>query len=214
MSGLKLKWLGHASWKITTDDKVIYVDPYQGEYDEEADIILASHSHQDHFDPKKVKLIRGEKTVVIAPPDVASKVNYPVKSLKPNEEAAFGKVKIQAVEAYNYKRFRSPGNPFHPKGFGVGYLIKAEGKVVYHAGDTDFIPEMKELKDLDLVLIPSGGTYTMDNAEAAQAVIAMHPKIAIPMHIWDTNPGEFKRMVESESDIKVSVLRPGETFEF
>lgn len=214
MTGLKLKWLGHASWKITTDDKVIYVDPYQGEYDEEADIILASHSHQDHFDPKKVKLIRGEKTVVIAPPDVASKVNYPVKSLKPNEEAAFGKVKIQAVEAYNYKRFRSPGNPFHPKGFGVGYLIKAEGKVVYHAGDTDFIPEMKELKGLDLVLIPSGGTYTMDNAEAAQAVIAMHPKIAIPMHIWDTNPGEFKRMVESESDIKVSILRPGETFEF
>lgn len=211
---MKLKWLGHASWKITTDDIVIYVDPYQGEYDEEADIILASHSHQDHFDPKKVKLIRGEKTVVIAPPDVASKVNYPVKSLKPNEEAAFGKVKIQAVEAYNYKRFRSPGNPFHPKGFGVGYLIKAEGKVVYHAGDTDFIPEMKELKGLDLVLIPSGGTYTMDNAEAAQAVITMHPKIAIPMHIWDTNPGEFKRMVESESDIKVSVLRPGETFEF
>ncbi|MBS7620457.1 MBL fold metallo-hydrolase [Candidatus Bathyarchaeota archaeon] len=213
MSDLKLKWLGHASWKITTDDKVIYVDPYQGEYDEEADIILASHSHQDHFDPKKVKLIRGEKTVVIAPSDVASKVNYPVKSLKPNEEATFGKVTIKAVEAYNYKRFRSPGNPFHPKGFGVGYLIKTEGKVVYHAGDTDFIPEMKDLKGLDLVLVPSGGTYTMDNAEAAQAVIAMHPKITIPMHIWDTNPGEFKRMVESESDIKVSVLRPGETFE-
>lgn len=213
MSDLKLKWLGHASWKITTNGKVIYVDPYQGEYDEEADIILASHSHQDHFDPKKVKLVRGEKTVVIAPSDVASKVNYPIKSLKPNEEATFGKITIQAVEAYNYKRFRSPGNPFHPKGFGVGYLIKAEDKVVYHAGDTDFIPEMKDLKGLDLALIPSGGTYTMDNAEAAQAVIAMHPKIAIPMHIWDTNPGEFKRMVESESDIKVSVLRPGETFE-
>jgi len=213
VSDLKLKWLGHASWKITTNGKVIYVDPYQGEYDEEADIILASHSHQDHFDPKKVKLVRGEKTVVIAPSDVASKVNYPIKSLKPNEEATFGKITIQAVEAYNYKRFRSPGNPFHPKGFGVGYLIKAEDKVVYHAGDTDFIPEMKDLKGLDLALIPSGGTYTMDNAEAAQAVIAMHPKIAIPMHIWDTNPGEFKRMVESESDIKVSVLRPGETFE-
>lgn len=211
---MKLKWLGHASWKITIGDKVIYVDPYQGDYDEEADLILASHSHQDHFDPKKVKLVRGGKTLVIAPTDVASKVNYPVKSLKPGESATFHGITIQAVEAYNNKRFRSPGNPFHPRGLGVGYLIKAEGKIVYHTGDTDFIPEMKELRDLDLVLIPSGGTYTMDNAEAAEAVVRMHPKVAIPMHIWDTNPGEFKKIVESESDVKVVILRPGESFEF
>ncbi|MGQ9679607.1 MAG: MBL fold metallo-hydrolase [Candidatus Bathyarchaeia archaeon] len=211
---MKLKWLGHASWKITIGDKVIYVDPYQGDYDEEADLILASHSHQDHFDPKKVKLVRGGKTVVIAPTDVASKVNYPVKSLKPGESETFDGITIQAVEAYNNKRFRSPGNPFHPRGLGVGYLIKAEGKIVYHTGDTDFIPEMKELRGLDLVLIPSGGTYTMDNAEAAEAVVRMHPKVAIPMHIWDTNPGEFKKIVESESDVKVVILRPGESFEF
>jgi len=210
---LKLKWLGHASWKIKAGGKTIYIDPYQGDYDEQADIILASHSHNDHFDPGKVKIIHGSKTTIIAPADVKSKSPYPIKSLKPGEKSTFDGVTIQAVEAYNYKRFRSPGNPFHPKGLGVGYLITAEGKTVYHVGDSDFIPEMKELKNIDLVLIPSGGTYTMDNQDSAEAVVTMHPKVAIPMHIWDSNPGEFKRMVETESDVKVVVLRPGESYE-
>jgi len=210
---LKLKWLGHASWKIKAGGKTIYVDPYQGDYDEEADIILASHSHNDHFDPVKVKIIHGSKTTIIAPADVQSKSPYPIKSLKPGEKSSFDGVTIQAVEAYNYKRFRSPGNPFHPRGLGVGYLIMAEGKTVYHVGDSDFIPEMKELKNIDLVLIPSGGTYTMDNQDAAKAVVTMHPKVAIPVHIWDSNPGEFKRNVETESDVKVVVLRPGESYE-
>jgi len=117
------------------------------------------------------------------------------------------------VEAYNYKRFRSPGNPFHPRGLGVGYLIRAEGKTVYHAGDTDFIPEMEGLEGIDLALLPSGGTYTMDNDKAAEAAFAIHPKSVVPMHIWDTDPGVLKRKVESESDIRVVALRPGETIE-
>jgi len=210
---LELKWLGHASWKLKAGGKTIYLDPYQGEYDEEADLILSSHSHTDHCEPSKVNMVKGEETVIIAPADCAEKIGAPVKSLKPGEKATYGEVTIEAVEAYNYKRFRSPGNPFHPKGLGVGYLVRAEGKTVYHVGDSDFIPEMKEIKDVDLLLIPSGGTYTMDNEDAAEAIVAMHPKVAVPMHIWDTDPGELKRKVESVSDVKVHIMKAGDTYE-
>ena len=210
---MKLEWLGHASWKLKAGDKTIYIDPYQGDYDEEADVILASHSHTDHCEPEKVKMASGEDTVIVAPEDCAAKIGAPVRSLKPGEKATFGEVTVEAVEAYNMKRFRSPGVPFHPKGLGVGYLIKSEGKTIYHVGDSDFIPEMKGIKDLDLLLIPSGGTYTMDNEDAAEATVAMKPKTAIPMHIWDTDPGEYKKKVESVSDVEVVVLKPGDSYE-
>lgn len=210
---MKLKWLGHASWKIKTGEKTIYVDPYQGDYDEKADLILATHSHSDHCDPGKIKQIMVEGVVIVAPADCAAKIGSPVRSLVSGEEASFNGVSVEAVEAYNFKRFRFPGVPFHPKGLGVGYLIKAEGKTVYHAGDTDFIPEMKQLENIDLALLPSGGTYTMDNDEAVDAAVAIHPKIVVPMHIWDTDPGEFKSKIESESDIRVVVLRAGDTID-
>ena len=109
---------------------------------------------------------------------------------------------------------RQPGRPFHPKGFGVGYIITIDGKRIYHAGDTDFIPEMRELKDIYLALLPSGGTYTMDNSEAAEAALAIKPKVVIPMHRWDTDPNEFRRRVEAGSrEIKVVLLSPGEEYE-
>jgi len=210
---LKLKWLGHASWKIKVAGKTVYIDPYQGDYDEKADIILVTHSHFDHCDVNKIKMIRGDDTIIIAPEDCVQKIGPPVKTLKPGEKTTIEDIVIEAVEAYNYKRFRSPGNPYHPKGFGVGYLIHAEGKTIYHAGDTDFIPEMKQLKGIDVALLPSGGTYTMDNEEAAEAALAIEPKIAVPMHIWDTDPREFRRRVESVSDIRVVILRPGDTLD-
>ncbi len=210
---MRLKWLGHASWKIKAGGKTIYIDPYQGEYDEKADLILSTHSHTDHCDPSKIDMVKANETVIVAPADCAAKIGAPVESLKPGEKATFGEVTVEAFEAYNFKRFRSPGVPFHPKGLGVGYLIRSGGKTVYHVGDSDFIPEMKDLKGVDLLLIPSGGTYTMDNEDAAEATVAIHPKTAVPMHIWDTDPGAFKRQVESVSDVKVVVLRPGETYE-
>jgi L-ascorbate metabolism protein UlaG (beta-lactamase superfamily) len=149
----------------------------------------------------------------VAPEDCASKIGSSVESLKPGEKFTLGQIEIEAVEAYNTKRFRSPGVPFHPKGLGVGYLIKIDEKTVYHVGDSDFIPEMKEIKGVDLLLIPSGGTYTMDNEDAAEAAIAIHPKKVIPMHIWDTDPGVFKKNVEAVSDVQVVTLRPGDTFD-
>ncbi|MBN1683318.1 MBL fold metallo-hydrolase [Candidatus Bathyarchaeota archaeon] len=207
---MELKWLGHASWMIKSEGKTIYIDPYEGDY-EKGDVVLASHSHTDHCKQDKVKAAVGPTTTFIAPSD-CSKVGLALKSLKPGEKLKIGEVEIEAVEAYNFKRFRSPGVPFHPKGFGVGYLIKTEGKTVYHTGDTDLIPEMKEIKNVDVMLVASGGTYTMDNDEAAEAVLLVKPKIAFPMHIWDTDPKILKEKVELNSSIKVILIKPGETY--
>jgi L-ascorbate metabolism protein UlaG (beta-lactamase superfamily) len=212
--GVFIKWLAHASFQIKAEGKIIYVDlEKSGEADEKADLILVTHSHTDHCDPDKIKNVQKEDTVIIAPEDCVSIIGGNVKTLRPGEETSVGNIRVKAVEAYNYKRFRSPEHPFHPKGFGVGYLIKVEGKTIYHAGDTDFIPEMRKVGLVDVVLLPSGGTYTMDNAEAAEAAIAINPKIVIPMHRWDTNPEEFKKKVEANSNIKVMVLQEGEEFQ-
>jgi len=219
---MKLKWLGHSSWKLTTSGKIIYIDPYRGEYDEKADLILSTHSHNDHCDPSKIVLAYHDGTEIIAPPECAKNiadteikgdVSTFWKSLKPGAKEEYDDIVIEAVEAYNVKRFREPGKPFHPKGLGVGYVIHAEGKKIYHVGDSDYIPEMNTLKDIDVLLIPTGGTYTMDNEDAAEATVAMKPKVAIPMHVWDTNPSVYKKLVESNSDVKVVTLYLGDTYE-
>jgi len=210
--GVFIKWLAHASFQIKAEGKTIYIDPYEGEYSEKADLILVTHSHTDHCDPDKIKNVQKEETVIIAPKDCVSIIGRSVKTLRPGEETSVDNIRVKAVEAYNYKRFRSPGIPHHPKGFGVGYLITAEGKTIYHAGDTDFISEMRKLGPVDVVLLPSGGTYTMDNVEAAEAAMAINPKIVIPMHRWDTNPEEFKKKVEASSNVKVVILQEGEEY--
>jgi L-ascorbate metabolism protein UlaG (beta-lactamase superfamily) len=137
-----------------------------------------------------------------------------VKSLKLGEKTIVDDVVVEAVPAYNNKRFRSPGVPYHPKTLGVGYLLTAEGKTIYHAGDTDFIEEMKALKsrNIDLALLPSGDTYTMDNSVAVEAALTINPKNVIPMHRWDTSPEDFKRAVEDRSQINVVLLKTGEQF--
>ena len=208
-----VKWLGHASFQIKAEGKNIYIDPYEGEYTEKADLVLVTHSHFDHCDTSKIEKVMKENTVIICPPECVSRLSGNVKAIKPGEKIEVDGVIVEAVHAYNYKRFRSPGNPFHPKGFGNGYIITVGGKRIYHAGDTDFIPEMKDLKNISLALLPSGGTYTMDNSEAAEAALAIKPEAVIPMHRWDSDPEVFRRKVEESSDIKVILLNPGEEYE-
>jgi len=208
-----VKWLGHASFQIKAEGKNIYIDPYEGEYTEKADLVLVTHSHFDHCDASKIEKVMKENTVIICPPECVSRLSGNVKAIKPSEKIEVNDVIVEAVHAYNYKRFRSPGNPFHPKGFGNGYIITVGGKRIYHAGDTDFIPEMKDLKNISLALLPSGGTYTMDNSEAAEAALAIKPEAVIPMHRWDSDPEVFRRKVEESSDIKVILLNPGEEYE-
>ena len=209
-----VKWLGHASFKIKAENKIIYLDPYyEGEYDDKADLVLITHSHHDHCDPSKIEKIRKDGTLIVASADCAPRIGGNVKSLEPGESLSFGNITVKAVEAYNYKRFRSPGTPFHPRGLGVGYLMTVGGKTIYYAGDTDYIEEMRNLKDVYLALLPCGGTYTMDSPEAADAAVAIDPKFVIPMHPLDADLEEFKRMIEERSEIRVVLLEPGEQFE-
>jgi len=206
-----IKWLAHAGFQIKAEGKIIYIDLEKGgEFSEKADLILVTHSHTDHCDPAQIQKARKPDTLIIAPADCVSKIGGNVKTLKAGEETKIGNIKVKAVEAYNVKRFRSPGIPFHPKGLGVGYLITAEGKTVYHAGDTDVIPEMRQLSNVDVALLPSGDTYTMDNNDAAEAALAFKPKTVIPMHRWRTKPVEFKNKVQANSSIKVVILREGD----
>ena len=213
---VSIRSLGHASFQIKAKAKTIYIDLKEYgkvvEASEKADLILVTHSHADHCSAEKINKVRTKDTVVVAPKQSVSKIGGTVEILKTDEEASFGNIIVRAVDAYNIKRFKSPGKPWHPKGYGVGYLITVEGKTVYHAGDTDFVPEMKQLGQIDVALLPTGDKYTMDNVEAAEAAVVINPKFVVPMHRWDTDPQEFKERVEARSKVKVVLLKEGEEF--
>ena len=204
---MEIKWLGHASFEIKVNEKVIYIDPYFGEYKDKADIILISHGHYDHSSAEKVEDVMVDDTIILTTKDVASQLDGTAMSIGDKKE--IDDIKIEAVPAYNI------GKSFHPKGSGLGFIIEADKKKVYFAGDSDLIPEMKKIK-ADVVLLPVGGTYTMNAEEAAEAVLAIRPNIAIPMHFGSGIVGTiddaelFKEKVEEKSHIQVRILKQGE----
>ncbi|MFW9839124.1 MAG: MBL fold metallo-hydrolase [Candidatus Thorarchaeota archaeon] len=220
---ITIRCLAHASFQIKTKDQNIYIDPStnhtglkKGDF-EPADLILVTHGHGDHFDKKLIKDIRKLGSPIIAPLNLKKEIKGGVVwDLSPGQfmKMVTGDGTIWATEAYNVKRFRPNGEPFHPKGFGVGFILKVGDRKIYHAGDTDLIPEMEDISEaaVDVALLPSGDTYTMDIEEAAEAALTIKPKIAIPMHLKGANPAVFKEKVESQSDIKVVILGEGEEY--
>ncbi|MFB0558283.1 MAG: MBL fold metallo-hydrolase [Candidatus Bathyarchaeia archaeon] len=205
-----IKWLDHASFLIKAKGKNFYVDPYAGEYEEKADIILVTHGHGDHCDHEKIAKVRGSETLIITSEECAKGLSGKVTAMSPGNVKEVHGVTIEAVEAYNYKRFRDSGVPYHPQGTGIGFVIEADGKRVYHAGDTDFIPSMEELMDIDVALLPIMGRAVMDLDEAVEAAVAIKPKVAIPMHRRGMSAEEFKEKVEARSGVKVMAIDPGD----
>jgi len=218
---MKLTWLGHASWLISTEKgQAIYFDPYAGDLTElpKADLILVSHSHFDHSDASKIGQLRKDETKIYTSAENAPKIQSAIGMTAGQAQELKG-IKIQAVGAYNINKFRAPNTPYHPKGFGVGFVVELEGRKIYHAGDTDHVPEMGQLSGIDIALLPIGGTYTMTLDEAVEAVKAIKPQVVIPMH-YNTptleipaNPNDFKSKVEAATKTKVFVFMPGETQE-
>ncbi|MCX8124207.1 MAG: MBL fold metallo-hydrolase, partial [Spirochaetes bacterium] len=171
-----IHWLGHDCFKIV-NDVIIYTDPYNIKKQDKADIILITHEHFDHCSPDDIKKIQTKDTVIVAPGDCISKLTGTVKTIKTGQTLSVKGITLQAVPAYNTNK------QFHTKDKGwVGYIISVQGVRIYLAGDTDYIPEMNSLQNIDIALLPVSGTYVMTAEEAAQAAIAIKPKVAIPMH--------------------------------
>jgi L-ascorbate metabolism protein UlaG (beta-lactamase superfamily) len=218
VDGLSIKWIDHSTVQIKDSrGKIIYIDPFskamKGD-EEKADLIISTHPHFDHFDPGAInRLLKSETEVVTkkgCPVEKLERAN--AQEIEVGEKLVVQGIGIEAVQAYNEHRFRSPGQPFHPQGLGMGVILEVEGKKLYYAGDTDFIAEMKDLKGegIDVAFLPIGGTYTMDVPEAAEAARAIQPKLVIPTHynlIPETmaDPEKFKERLEP-AGIKVRIL--------
>ncbi len=171
-----IKWLGHDTFKII-GEKIIYTDPYQIKTTDKADIILITHEHYDHFSPEDIIKLLGPNTVLVLPKDCSGKINAKEIVVKPGDKIEIEGIEIEAVPSYNTNK------KFHPKEKGwLGFIFKVSGKRIYLAGDTDYIPEMKSFKNIDIALLPVSGTYVMNADEAVQAALDIMPKIAIPMH--------------------------------
>ena len=208
---MKLTWLGHSAFRLDFGT-VVYIDPYNADESHDADMVLVSHGHYDHCDPKSIKAVSKEDTVVMCPHSCVSKVHGNAHGLGEGDSIAIGAVKVEATAAYNTNK------PNHPTGSGIGYIVESQGKRVYHAGDTDLIPQMKELGPIDVALLPVGGSFTMDWAEAAEAVKWISPVTAIPMHYGEVvgtlqDAVRFRNKVNAETKTKAVIPKPGETME-
>lgn len=184
-----LFWLGHSSFKITGEmvrdphhpeqsrGKVIYIDPWQiKKGGEPANIILITHDHYDHCSAEDVKKIQNKDTIIVTISQCKGNLSGEIIIAKPNEKITVQGIEISTVPAYNLNK------PFHPKANGhLGFIVNLNKKLYYHAGDTDFIPEMEKVK-CDIALLPVSGTYVMTAEEAAKAVEKIKPALAIPMH--------------------------------
>jgi L-ascorbate metabolism protein UlaG (beta-lactamase superfamily) len=171
----KIAWLGHDGFRIDAE-KTIYFDPYEISGGQKADLILITHEHFDHCSPEDVSKIQQNDTVIVTEKDSAAKLSGDVRVVAPGDRLTVDGINIEAVAAYNV------GKNFHPKANGwLGFIVEVEGVRVYHAGDTDFIPEMKDLQT-DIALLPVSGTYVMTADEAVEAALAIDPQIVIPMH--------------------------------
>jgi L-ascorbate metabolism protein UlaG (beta-lactamase superfamily) len=188
----EVEWLGHSGFRIGVGKASIYIDPYRvGGDAPPADLILISHQHYDHFSIQDLERLRKDDTRVLASPAVAERLEGNVHSLRPGEvvETDVYGVDVRAVPAYNTSKRDGDGRPFHPREAGcLGFEVTVRGERLYHAGDTDVIPEMDWVVGCDVALLPVSGVHVMTALEAAEAARRIQPKVAVPMH-WGVHIG-------------------------
>lgn len=204
---LEITFVGHGTLMMNWNGMVIHIDPVMREanYREmpDADLILITHEHGDHLDPAALAEIVTPATVVICNEASASRIDDRIVMHNGDRREVAG-LFIEAVPAYNIKNERSPGQPFHPKGSGNGYIISFGGERVYVAGDTENIPEMAEMGRIRIAFLPMNLPYTMSPEMAALAARMVKPEILYPYHFGDTETSQLTDLLRG-SGIEVRI---------
>jgi L-ascorbate metabolism protein UlaG (beta-lactamase superfamily) len=204
---LRITFIGHASLLFSYDNKTIYVDPVSMFADfskfPKADLVLVTHSHQDHLDKSAIAKITKTGTIVIANPESAKQVPGAI-ALSNGEQKSVSGFVVDAVAAYNTTSGREG---FHPKGRDNGYVLGIGGKRIYIAGDTEDIPEMAALKDIYIAFLPMNQPYTMVPKQVAGAAKTIKPQILYPYHMSETKPEELVSLLANEKSIEVRVRK-------
>jgi len=207
---LKITFIGHGSLMLTFNGKIIHVDPFSRLTDysalPKADMIILTHEHGDHLDPVALKSVRTDKTKVVLTATCAKSVAGGIVMQNGDVQTVDG-LKIEAVPAYNLVHMRSEGVPYHPKGSGNGYVITFGDKRVYLAGDTENIPEMKTLENIDCAFLPMNLPYTMTPEMVADAAKAFKPKILYPYHFGDTDPNKLLTLMKDTPEVEVRIRK-------
>jgi L-ascorbate metabolism protein UlaG (beta-lactamase superfamily) len=204
----RIHWLGHDTFRID-GPPTVYFDPYElGENNPQADVIFISHDHYDHCCPDDVAEIQGPDTVIVTVAAAADKLSGNVRVVEPGDTITVKGIGVEAVPAYNVNKFRSPGEPYHPReARHVGFVVTLEGTRIYHAGDTDNVPEMAELENIDIALLPVSGIYVMTAEEAVEAARTIDPEVAIPMHVGrDIGSPDAAQTFKEQAPVDVVVL--------
>jgi len=199
---LEITPIQHASLILKAGGKIMYVDPAQGSYDglPQADYILITDIHGDHMAPAIVDKLRKGDTVILAPKAVAETVKG-TTVISNGESKTVGAFHVEAIAMYNLTQERLQ---FHTKGRGNGYVVTYGGKRLYFSGDTEGIPEMKALKNIDVAFVCMNLPYTMTAQEAADAVKAFHPAVVYPYHYRGQDPDVFaKALAGTGIDVRI-----------
>jgi len=210
MGDLVITLVGHGSLLFTFSGTTIHVDPWSRQADYEtlpkADIILITHDHGDHLDGEAIGAVRTEKTVTILTRLCAEK-GFTGLVMENGDSTTVRGISILATPAYNIVHKREDGSPFHPRGAGNGYLLRFGETVVYVAGDTEFIPEMKGMADVDIAFLPMNLPYTMSPEMAAAAARAIGPRILYPYHCGDTDTERLVKLLADTPAIEVRIRK-------
>jgi L-ascorbate metabolism protein UlaG (beta-lactamase superfamily) len=206
----EITFIGHGTLMFRQGATVIHVDPWGqlADYGKlpKADLVLITHEHRDHLDLQAIEAVRKDTTVIVAPETAAKQIKGAVV-MKNGDVKTFLGIPVEAVPAYNLVNMRSPGNPYHPKGAGNGYVITFKDKRVYIAGDTENTPEMKALKDIYAAFLPMNLPFTMTPEMVADAARAFRPKILYPYHFGDTDVQKLVTLLKDEKGIEVRIRK-------
>lgn len=207
---LAITFIGHGTLMMEFNGKVIHIDPVSNYADysalAKADLILVTHDHGDHLDLNAIDKIKKANTRVVVSKSCAVKYNQGM-IMQNGESNTLEGIKVVAVPAYNIKNTRGDGQPFHPKGAGNGYILHFGDKKVYVAGDTENIPEMAELKNIDIAFLPMNLPYTMTPEMVAGAVNLFHPKVLYPYHFGNSDTNKLLDLLKNQSQTEIRIRK-------